>query len=147
MLAAQAADPTEAQPEQDENKNVRLHITPLKPELLKVYLAPSVLPLAKNISYHIVETFPEKGYGYLELPEVEAKKLKNKLNGLTLKGSKVRIEMAKPEKRKVREEGEAEEGGRRTRGRRARERQKGQAWMDRAADQGQERTQGEERQG
>jgi hypothetical protein len=107
MLAAQAADPTEAQPEQDENKSVRLHITPLKPELLKVYLAPSVLPLAKNISYHIVETFPEKGYGYLELPEIEAKKLKNKLNGLTLRGAKVRIEMAKPEKRKVREEADA----------------------------------------
>jgi hypothetical protein len=107
MPVAQAADPTEAQTEQDENKSVRLHITPLKPELLKVYLAPSVLPLAKNISYHTVETFPEKGYGYLDLPEAEAKKLKNKLNGLTLRGAKVRIEMAKTEKRKVREEADA----------------------------------------
>jgi hypothetical protein len=107
MLAAQAANPTEAQPVQGEKKNVRLHITPLKPELLKVYLAPSVLPLAKNISYHSVETFPEKGYGFLELPEDAAQKLKNKLNGLTLRGAKVRIEMAKPEKRKVREEADA----------------------------------------
>jgi hypothetical protein len=105
MPGVQAANPTEAQPaHEDENKSVRLHITPLKPDLLKVYLAPSVLALAKNISYHTVETFPEKGYGYVELPEVEAQKIKKKLNGTTLRGSKVRIEMAKPEKRKAREE-------------------------------------------
>lgn len=108
MLAAQAANPTEVQPAQeDDNKSVRLHITPLKPELLKVYLAPSILPLAKNISYHTVETFPERGYGYVELPEAEAQKIKNKLNGTTLRGSKVRVEMAKPEKRKAREEADA----------------------------------------
>ncbi|KAH7077920.1 hypothetical protein BKA63DRAFT_274579 [Paraphoma chrysanthemicola] len=108
MSAAQAANPTEAQPaQQDEDKIVRLHITPLKPDLLKVYLAPSILPLAKNISYHSVETFPEKGYGYLDLPESEAQKLKKKLNGTTLRGAKVRIEMAKSEKRKAREEADA----------------------------------------
>ena len=103
MLVTQAPN-TEA----DSSKTVRLHITPLKPELLKVYLAPSILPLARNISYHTVETFPEKGYGYVELPEQEAQKIKKKLNGTILKGSKVRIEMAKPEKRKVREEADAE---------------------------------------
>ncbi|KAF1959819.1 hypothetical protein CC80DRAFT_489900 [Byssothecium circinans] len=91
-------------PQQDENKILRLHVTPFNPALLKVYLAPSVLPLAKNISYHDVETFPEKGFGYLELPAMEAQKLKKKLNGSTLKGSKVRIEEAKPEKRKVSED-------------------------------------------
>ncbi|KAF2828516.1 hypothetical protein CC86DRAFT_368730 [Ophiobolus disseminans] len=105
MPGTRAAIPIEAQ--QDADNTVRLHITPLKPELLKVYLAPSVLPLAKNISYHTVETFPEKGYGYVELPEAEAQKLKKKLNGLTLRGAKVRIEMAKPEKRKAREEVDA----------------------------------------
>jgi hypothetical protein len=105
MPAAQAPSPSEAQ--QDEDKIVRLHITPLKPELLKVYLAPSVLPLAQNISYHTVETFPERGYGYLELPEVEAQKLQKKFKGLTLRGSKVSIEMAKSEKRKAREEADA----------------------------------------
>lgn len=105
MPAAQAAIPSEAQSQED--KTVRLHITPLKPDLLKVYLAPSILPLAKNISYHTVETFPEKGFGYVDLPEVEAQKLRKKLNGSTLRGSKVRIEMAKPEKRKAREEADA----------------------------------------
>jgi hypothetical protein len=107
MLATRAANPIEAQPADDENKTVRLHITPLKPDLLKVYLAPSVLPLAKNVSYHTVETFPEKGFGYIELPEAEAQKLQRKLNGTTLRGSKVRIEMAKSEKRKAREEADA----------------------------------------
>ncbi|KAG9192643.1 hypothetical protein G6011_11377 [Alternaria panax] len=97
MPAAQAANPPEAQPE---SKIVRLHITPFRPDLLKVYVAPSVLPSAQNISYHTVATFPEKGFGYVELPEAEAQKIKKKLNGTTLRGSKVRIEMAKPEKRK-----------------------------------------------
>ncbi|KAF2661213.1 hypothetical protein K491DRAFT_687691 [Lophiostoma macrostomum CBS 122681] len=92
-----------------EDKHVRLHITPFNPSLLKVYLGPSVLPLAHDISYHSVETFPEKGYGYVELPEMEAQKLKKKLNGSTLKGSKVRIEDAKPEKRKAAEDAESED--------------------------------------
>ncbi|KAF1932988.1 uncharacterized protein M421DRAFT_53348 [Didymella exigua CBS 183.55] len=96
-------------PEADESTTVRLHITPLKPELLRVYLAPSVLPLVRNVSYHAVETFPERGFGYVELPEQEALKLRKKLNGTTLKGSKVRIEMAKPEKRKAREEADAKD--------------------------------------
>lgn len=91
----------------DENQSVRLHITPFTPALLKAYIAPSVLPLAKNISYHSVATFPEKGFGYVELPAMEAQKLKKKLNGSTLKGSKIRIEEAKPEKRKALEEQDA----------------------------------------
>jgi len=108
MPAAQAPIPTEAPPSpSDENRIVRLHITPFRPDLLKVYLAPSVQPLAQNISYHTVETFPEKGFGYVELPGAEAQKIKKKLNGTTLRGSKVRIEMAKPEKRKAREEADA----------------------------------------
>ena len=108
MLAAQAAIPTDARlSSPDENKIVRLHITPFRPDLLKVYLAPSIQPLAQNISYHTVETFPEKGFGYVELPEPEAQKIKKKLNGTTLRGSKVRIEMAKSEKRKAREEADA----------------------------------------
>ncbi|KAL6706569.1 hypothetical protein ACN47E_005325 [Coniothyrium glycines] len=108
MLATQAATSTQALPSAPaEHQLVRLHITPFRPELLKVYLAPSILSLAQNISYHSAETFPEKGFGYVELPEAEAQKLKNKLNGTTLRGSKVRIEMARSEKRKAREEADA----------------------------------------
>jgi hypothetical protein len=106
MPAAQAANPTptEAQPD----KTVRLHITPFRPDLLKVYIAPSVILSAQNISYHSVATFPDKGFGYVELPEAEAQKIRKKLNGTTLRGSKVRIEMAKSEKRKDRDDAEAE---------------------------------------
>lgn len=105
MPATQATASTESQPSAHDDLNlVRLHITPFRPDLLKVYLAPSILPLAENISFHAVQTFPEKGFGYVDLPAAEAQKLKKKLNGTTLRGSKVRIEMAKSEKRKIREE-------------------------------------------
>lgn len=89
---------------------VRLHITPFNPQLVDRILAPSVKPLASNISFHTEQTFPERGFGYVELPVMEAKKLKAKLNGSTLKGAKVRIEDAKPErKRKVEVEDQGEE--------------------------------------
>ncbi|KAL9062805.1 MAG: hypothetical protein Q9157_008616, partial [Trypethelium eluteriae] len=89
-------------------KRTRLHITPLDPALLQAYLSASLLPQATNISYHSIATFPEKSYGYVELPTMEAEKLKKKLNGSILKGSKVRIEDAKPESRKRKTEQEAE---------------------------------------
>jgi hypothetical protein len=76
----------------------RLHITPLNPSLLQTYLAPTVLPLAQNISYHAIPTFPEKGYGFVDLPKTEADKLKKKLNGAILRGNKVKIEEARPPK-------------------------------------------------
>ncbi|KAI9682789.1 MAG: hypothetical protein M1822_006279 [Bathelium mastoideum] len=96
---------------QDETKEkrIRLHVTPLNPPLLQAYLSSSLLAHATNISYHSIETFPEKTYGYIELPIMEAEKLKKKLNGSTLKGNKVRIEEAKPESKKRKIEDEANE--------------------------------------
>ncbi|KAJ9649724.1 hypothetical protein H2199_000503 [Coniosporium tulheliwenetii] len=85
----------------DTPERVRLHIAPLNPTLLKAIVPPSLLPSATNISYHTIQTFPEKSYGYVELPTMEAQKLKKKLNGSILKGSKIRIEDARPEKRKA----------------------------------------------
>ncbi len=76
----------------------RLHITPLNPTLLSVIIPPSILPNACNISYHKIETFPEKAYGYVDLPKMDAEKIKRKLNGSILKGVKVKIEAAKPKK-------------------------------------------------
>jgi hypothetical protein len=81
------------------NEYTRLHITPLDPNLLRAIIPPSVLPSARNISYHTIATFPEKGYGFLDLPVMDAEKVKNKLNGAILKGSKMRIEKARPEKK------------------------------------------------
>ncbi|KAK4449561.1 hypothetical protein QBC34DRAFT_404351 [Podospora aff. communis PSN243] len=89
------ATPGDANP--DSAAFVRLHISPLDPDLLTVVLSSTLLPKARNISYHSIETFPEKRYGYLELPEQDADKLKRKLSGAVVKGHKIRIERAKPE--------------------------------------------------
>ncbi|KAK3942593.1 hypothetical protein QBC46DRAFT_379504 [Diplogelasinospora grovesii] len=77
---------------------VRLHVTPLDTDLVKVVLSSTLLPKARNISYHNLETFPEKRYGFLELPTEDAEKLRNKLNGAVLRGVKIRIEKARPAK-------------------------------------------------
>ncbi|KAF2086732.1 hypothetical protein K490DRAFT_15904, partial [Saccharata proteae CBS 121410] len=93
------------------NATTRLHITPFNPTLLKTYLPPSVLPSATGISYHATQTFPEKGFGYVEIPTMDAQKLKKKFNGSILKGAKVRIEDARPEKRKRVLEDQIDNGG------------------------------------
>ncbi len=85
----------------------RLHISPLDPSTVGNILAPSVLPLATKISYHTIQTFPDKCYGYVDLPTMEAQKLKRKLNGAILKGTKLRVEDALPERGKRTEEDEA----------------------------------------
>ncbi|RDW66496.1 hypothetical protein BP6252_10131 [Coleophoma cylindrospora] len=81
-----------------EGEYVRLHITPLTPALLQTIVPVSILPSARNISYHTLETFPERAYGFVELPTMEAEKIKKRLNGAILKGTKVRIEPARPVK-------------------------------------------------
>ncbi|TRX88995.1 hypothetical protein FHL15_010117 [Xylaria flabelliformis] len=75
----------------------RLHITPFDESLQNIVIPASVLPRARNISYHTIETFPEKRFGFVDLPTMDAEKLKKKLNGAVLKGSKVRVETARPE--------------------------------------------------
>ena len=74
----------------------RLHITPLDADLIKNFLSAALLPKARNISYHSIETFPEKRYGFLDLPSDDAERLRKKLNGAVLKGVKIRIERARP---------------------------------------------------
>jgi hypothetical protein len=75
---------------------IRLHISPLTPTLLDSILAPSVRPLATDVSFHTIQTFPENSYGYVSLPTMEAEKLKKKLNGSILKGKKLKVEVARP---------------------------------------------------
>ncbi|KAI1637759.1 hypothetical protein F4809DRAFT_640238 [Biscogniauxia mediterranea] len=84
-------------PSADNPEYTRLHITPLDQSLLDIVIPFSVLPHARNISYHTVETFPEKRYGFVDLPIAHAEKLKKKLNGAVLKGVKMRVEKARPE--------------------------------------------------
>ncbi|KAK9419659.1 hypothetical protein SUNI508_07145 [Seiridium unicorne] len=81
----------------DSEGYTRLHITPLDADLLKVVVPAAILPQARNISYHTIETFPDRRYGFVDLPTADADKLRKKLNGATLKGTKVRIEQARSE--------------------------------------------------
>ncbi|KAK2759333.1 hypothetical protein FQN54_002811 [Arachnomyces sp. PD_36] len=83
----------------------RLHISPFTPALLETVLNPSLRASAADISFHTLETFPENSYGYVNLPTMEAEKLKKKLNGSILKGKKMKVEEAKPKKRQRDEEG------------------------------------------
>src|SRR6266536_915283 len=84
--------------EPTDTEYTRLHITPFNPTLLTTILPPSILPNARNISYHTVQTFPERAYGYVDLPTMDADKIKKKLNGSILKGTKVKIDEARPQK-------------------------------------------------
>ncbi|KAI7271097.1 hypothetical protein KC345_g7281 [Hortaea werneckii] len=103
----------------------RLHITPFNPDLLDRFIPPSLRPEASDISFHAVQTYPERGFGYVELPVMEADKLKKKLNGSVLKGTKVKIEEAKPEKkRKVQPEESEDEDERAARKKAKKEKRK-----------------------
>ncbi|KAF7542211.1 hypothetical protein G7Z17_g11777 [Cylindrodendrum hubeiense] len=102
MPAESVSLPSSVEPKvssDEANDYIRLHISPLDPELLRVALPAAVAPKARNISYHSIETFPDRRYGYVELPAMDADKLKKKLHGSILKGSKLRVEKARPEKR------------------------------------------------
>ncbi|KAI0017950.1 hypothetical protein F4780DRAFT_753283 [Xylariomycetidae sp. FL0641] len=96
-MPAAALPSADSAPSSAAAEYVRLHITPLDQSLLSVVVPSSVLPRARNISYHTIETFPERRYGFVDLPTADAEKLKKKLNGAVLKGTKMRIDKARPE--------------------------------------------------
>ncbi|CAK7271167.1 hypothetical protein SEPCBS119000_004462 [Sporothrix epigloea] len=73
----------------------RLHITPLDADLLSVVIPASAQTNTRNVSFHNLQTFPEKRYGFVDLPTDTAEKLRRKLNGAVLKGVKLRIESAR----------------------------------------------------
>ncbi|KAJ0119752.1 hypothetical protein J7T55_013956 [Diaporthe amygdali] len=80
-----------------EEPYTRLHIAPLNPELLKVIVPQAALSKARAISYHTLQAFPDRPYGFIELVSTDAEKIKNKLNGAVLKGVKIRVEPARPD--------------------------------------------------
>ncbi len=88
----------------------RLHITPLNPQLLPVILPAPILRQSSNISFHIIQTFPDRNYGYVDLPELEAAKLTKKLHGSLLKGFKMRVEEARPKKASGEDDESKEQG-------------------------------------
>ncbi|KAL9592814.1 MAG: hypothetical protein Q9179_006345 [Wetmoreana sp. 5 TL-2023] len=76
----------------------RLYVSPLDTEILPIVLTGSLQASARNISLHTLQTFPEKRYGYLELPAPEAERFRKKFHGSILKGAKMRVEHSRPEK-------------------------------------------------
>lgn len=99
MTADKAKSASGKSLEGGEDGYVRLHISPFDANLFGIVVPSAVAPQARNISYHEIETFPERRYGYVELPVADAEKIRKKLNGATLKGAKMRIEKARPESR------------------------------------------------
>lgn len=99
MTAEKAKSASGKSLEGGEDGYVRLHISPFDANLFGIVVPSAVAPLARNISYHEIETFPERRYGYVELPVVDAEKIRKKLNGATLKGAKMKVEKARPEAR------------------------------------------------
>lgn len=92
--------------ESTDTEYTRLHITPFNPTLVTTILPRLILLNARNISYHDIQTFPERAYGYVDLPTMDAEKIKKKLNGSILKGTKVKIDKARPQKEVLIEEPE-----------------------------------------
>ncbi|KAI9881251.1 MAG: hypothetical protein M1830_005537 [Pleopsidium flavum] len=90
---------------------LRLHISPFNPTLLATLFSPVVLPSVDHVSYHTLRTFPERSYGYVELPTMEAEKIKKKYHGSILKGAKVHIEEARKEKQQAKDEGTTADDG------------------------------------
>ena len=86
------------QPPATSEGRIRLHITPLTSDLLDRVIPPAIQPNASDISFHTLQTFPERGFGYVELPAMDAQKVKKKLHGSVLKGAKVRVQEARKRK-------------------------------------------------
>src|SRR5690349_11535863 len=78
----------------------RLHITPFNPEILRAVVGANLVASVSNLSYHTIQTFPENNYGYLELPTMDAEKVRKKINGAILKGKRMKVEEARPKKRR-----------------------------------------------
>lgn len=92
-----------------EQQRVRLHITPLTTDLCSSLFPATLLNKISNVSLHAIQTFPEREFGFVNMPRTDADILKKKLNGMTLKGTKLRIEEARPRsKRKSDGDGETE---------------------------------------
>ena len=81
---------------QHPTQRIRLHISPFNESLVPSILNPRLTPSASNISFHTLQTFPERSYGFVDLSATEGKKLKNKLHGSILKGVQLLVEEARP---------------------------------------------------
>lgn len=86
----------------------RLYISPLSSDNLSRIIPPGKHHLIESQSFHTLDSFPEKPYGYLTLPQSLAQILRKKYHGSILKGAKMKVEEARPERRKRKTGAEAE---------------------------------------
>lgn len=77
---------------------VRLHISPLTPETYPIVVPASLHSSVSDLSYHKLPNFPEKNYGFVQLPVAEAERLKKRIHGALVKGAKIKVEAAKPKR-------------------------------------------------
>ncbi|KAL8991132.1 MAG: hypothetical protein Q9169_007939 [Polycauliona sp. 2 TL-2023] len=87
----------------------RLYVSPLDSELLPIVLSGPSRHLASNVTYHTLQSLPDKRYGYLDLPVLEAERLQKKLHGAILKGVKMKVEKARPERTRPIEDSQDED--------------------------------------
>ncbi|KAI9668770.1 MAG: hypothetical protein M1831_000839 [Alyxoria varia] len=87
----------------------RLYISPFTSDLFNTIVSPALQASATDVSYHSVEAFPENSYGYLTLPADEAQKLRRKYHSSILRGTKMRIEEARPERKQRKRKAAAEQ--------------------------------------
>jgi hypothetical protein len=98
MPAVKAIPPPGSQqsdPTTDAEDRVRLHITPFDAALLPAILPASVQPRASEVSFHTLDSFPDKRYGFVTLPTADAERVRRRLHGAIVKGTKIRIEAAR----------------------------------------------------
>ncbi|KAI5794278.1 hypothetical protein DFH27DRAFT_654392 [Peziza echinospora] len=76
----------------------RLHISPLTADTLKSLLPRSLFPTGTEYpppaSFHTIETFPESPFGYVDVPNDVAEKIKKRLNGSVFRGTKIKVKDA-----------------------------------------------------
>ncbi|KAJ6256048.1 hypothetical protein Dda_9140 [Drechslerella dactyloides] len=77
-------------------ETIRLHIAPLTPESAKAIVPAKYLSAT---SFHTIDTFPEKNYGFVTVSRSEAEALRRKFHGTVFRGMKMSIEEARPAKR------------------------------------------------
>ncbi|KAI9823050.1 MAG: hypothetical protein M1832_002704 [Thelocarpon impressellum] len=103
------SQPSTSPTSQEAPDRIRLHISPLNPTILPSIIPPSILPAATDISFHSLQTFPERSYGFVELPAMDADKIKKKLHGSIVKGAKVSVEKARPKRQQPSEAADEDE--------------------------------------
>ena len=91
------------QPEDQQPTNSRLHVSPLNPDILAGLLndhsSSQDVALLSRVSYHSVESEPEKGtYGFIEVDAETADQIRKKFNGKIFRGARMSINPARADR-------------------------------------------------